>query len=804
MAFSILSPRFRLRSAPTSRAITPGGWLLAASLAGVLVPVTGCGSSPPAGGGSTTPDASPNPDATTSEASVSGDDSGLSDVADVIAPMEANPYAAGIDGGAPGVAPTTLDFGSTNCGSPKAAAAQTFTIVNPSPFQVAWTAVLAKGASSAFSLAPAMGSLAPGESVPVTVTPALVPQASSTSINALGDVVEVTLNSSSINVNLKETAQGAVLVFNPASIPFGSTPLGSPLTTNFEVENVGNLSIDDLTLTLTGDPSFTLAGATAVVIDAGSPPSPASDAAEGDAAEGDASTASDAASSTDATVDAAVVPMEIATETADAGASPRSSVTFAPVSTNSVSASIALGVGATDVLCGPLPAPLSLSGSGTTGKVVVSPTSFIFSPDGKSQSVPCGQTALPVIVTIQNIGTALFNWNTTLLHGSGTYYTVSPASGAVSPMSSQMVTITPKGIPGTASTVPNAFGDTLTITTNAAMDVPHPISLNETAQGAIISRSTGSLGFGNVASGTTSTVSYTFSNTGNVDATLTLTNGNPAFVQTTPLTVSASAGTFATESVSFMPTMIMSYSDIGLLALQSTVPLCGPFPGNLTLSGTGANPSLSAVPGTLNFGSIACATAPTTTQTVNITNNGPATTFSATLLKGAGSFFSVAPMSGNLGAGAMVPLVVTGSTIPSIASTSSNAYGDTLQVTTGLNNVVDVNLTMTALGAVLGFSKASIPFTPATPPNTPETTTLTVNNTGNLSTNVTLTATSPFGTTPTVGTVGGGQMLPITASFDPTSTTAMSYTGTLSVAVPAGTPLCSPLPTPIPLSGTAN
>ena len=716
--------------------------------------------------------------------------------------METDVNTAGIDGGPPGVTPTTLDFGSVNCGSPTAAAAQTFTIVNPSLFQVAWTAVLAKGASSAFSLMPAMGILLPGQSVAVTVTPTPVPQASSTSSNALGDVVEVTLNSSSINVNLKETAQGAVLVFNPASIPFGSTPLGSPLTTNFEVENVGNLSVSDLTLTLTGDPSFTLSGATPVVVDAGAAPTSASDASEGDAAESDASI-SGAASSGAAPGDGAATQIEMAMETADAGASPRSSVTFAPTSTNSASGSIALGVGATDVLCGPLPAPLDLSGSGTTGKVVVSPTSFIFSPDGKSQSVPCGQTALPATVTIQNIGTALFNWNTTLLHGSGTYYTVTPASGAVSPMSSQMVTITPKGIPATASTIPNAFGDTLTITTNAAMDVPHPISLNETAQGAIISRSTSSLGFGNVASGTTSTVSYTFSNTGNVDATLTLTNGDPAFVQTSPVTVSASAGIFATESVSFQPTMIQSYSDIGLLALQSPVPLCGPFPGNLTLSGTGANPSLAAVPGTLNFGSVPCGSPPVSTQTVNITNNGPATTFTAALLKGAGSYFSVAPMSGNLGAGAMLPLVVTGSMIPAIASTSSNAYGDTLQVTTALNNVVDVNLTMTALGAVLGFSKANVAFT-TTAPNTPETSPLTVNNTGNLSTNVTITASSVFGVTPMVGTVGGGQTLPITASFDPTSVTAMSYTGTLSVAVPASTPLCAPLPTPIPLTGAAN
>jgi hypothetical protein len=777
-----------------------GQWLLVTCFAGVVAPVAGCSSSPSGAGGSTTPDAAPTPDATAMGDSASSDDGGSS--SEDTAQVEAAP-TVGVDGGTPGVTPITLDFGLVNCGSPTTAAPQTFMIINPSQYQVAWTAALAKGATSAFSVAPTMGSLAPGQSTAVTVTPMAVPQASSTSSNALGDIVDVTLNSSSINITLKETAQGAVLVFNPASIPFGSTPLGNPLTTNFEVENVGNLAVNDLTLTLTGDPSFTLVGATPFVVDAGST-APATDASASEASDTEAATgdAATADATTTVAVDAAI-PEMVAMEGADAGASPRSSITFAPTTTNPVSGSVALTVGATDVLCAPLPSPLALSGTGTTGKVVVSPTSFVFSPDGKSLSVPCGQTALPVTVTIQNIGTALFNWNTTLLHGSGTFYTVTPASGAVSPMSSQTVTITPKGIPATASTTPDAFGDTLTITTTAAMDVPHPISLNETAQGAIISRSTSSLGFGNVASGTTSTVSYTFSNTGNVDATLTLTNGDPAFVQTSPLTVSASAGIFATESVSFQPTALMSYSDIGLLALQSPVPLCGPFPGNLTLSGTGANPSLTAVPGTLNFGSIACGTAPTNTQTVNITNNGPATTFTAALLKGAGSYFSILPVSGNLGAGATVPIVVTGSMIPAIASTASNGYGDTLQVTTGLNTVTDVNLNMTALGAVLAFSKGSIAF-PTTAPNTPVTSPLTVNNTGNLSTSVTLAASSVFGVTPTAGTVGGGQMLPITASFDPTLATAMSYSGTLSLTVPANTPLCSPLPMPIGLTGSAN
>src|SRR5580658_1077053 len=731
-----------------------GHWLLATLLAGGIA---ACSS-----GGSQTqpaPDASSGiPDASTvTDAPVYADEMAVQPEADVSEPVEAGLDATASDGGLATIAPTTLNFGLVNCGSPTPAASQTFTISNPGTALVTWTAALGKGTNSAFTIAPAMGSLPAGQSAVETVTPLLVPQTSSTSSNALGDIVNVTLNSSSVNVTLQETAQGSVLVFNPTSVPFGSTPLGSPLTTYFDVENEGNLPISDITLTLTGDPSFTLPGS-----------------------------------------------MTTETLMADAGASPQSSVTFAPTTTTAVSGSVAIGVGASDVLCAPVPQPLALSGSGTSGKVVVSPTSFVFTPDGVNQTVPCGQSALPVTVTIQNIGNAFFDWTATLLHGNGTFYTVAPTSGAVGSMSSQTVTITPKGIPNTSSTATDAFADTLTITTNAAMDVPHTVALHQTAQGAIISRSLNSLNFGNVANGTTSTQTYTFSNTGNVNATLTLTNGDTAFVQTTPLLASAGAGVFTTESVSFQPTLTQPYSDISLLALQTPVPLCGALPGNLTLSGTGTNPSLTATPSTLNFGSIPCGTAALNTQTVNVTNNGPATTFTAVLLKGVGSYFSLNPTSGSVTAGGIVPIVVTGNMIPSTASTSSNAYGDTLQVTTGTNNVADITLNMTALGAVLAFSKSSIPFG-ATPPNTPVTSPLTVNNTGNAPVTVTLVPSlGVFTTTPMTGAVPAGTMLPVTASFEPTSITPPSYSGTLSMTVPMGAYLCGPLPMPIPLTGTAN
>jgi hypothetical protein len=790
-----------------------GLWLVASLLGGIVVPSIACSSghattqaSPDTETDSAVADVSSNADVTTG----ANDASTAMDV-EASAPLEASSDGAGVDGGPPTVSPMTLDFGLVGCGSTTAAAVQTFTIDNPSASPVTWTASLGKGTSSAFTLAPTTGMLAPGQSANVTVTPLAVPKSSSTAANALGDLVNVTLNSSSVNVTLKETAQGAVLVFNPASLPFGSTPVGSQLTANFEVENIGNLAVSNLTLTLTGSPAFTLVGATSIEPvgtgegDAGEADAGGADGATGDAAGGDAT----AADATTGDANAAVL-----METADAGANPRSTVNFLPTSASPAAGSIAVAVGASDVLCAPLPTPLSLSGTGTSGKVTVSPTSFVLTPDGVNNYVPCGETALPVMVTIQNSGTAPFNWNGTLEHGNGTYYTLSATSGVVTPTSSASLTITPKAVPGNASTAPNAYGDILTITTNAANDVPHTVTLNETAQGAIISRSLGTLNFGNVAMGTTSTQTYTFTNTGNMDATLMFSNGNPAFVQSTPLTVSAGSGIFASESVSFQPTMVEQYSDIGLVSLVSSVPLCGAFPGNLALAGNGTNPTLSAVPGTLNFGSVPCGTAPTSSQTVTVTNNGPATTFTASLLKGSGSPFTLQTSTGTVGsngttasgtldAGGNVVFTVTGATIPFPASTAGNAFGDTLQVVSGLNDTADVTLNMTALGSVLTFSKSSPIAVGTTAPNTTVTTTLSLNNGGNYTANVTLATTSVFGIAPMSGMVASGQSLPLTASFTPTAPGAMSYMGTLSASLPAGAPNCGTLPSAT-LTGTAN
>jgi hypothetical protein len=657
------------------------------------------------------------------------------------------------EGGAPAVSPSSLDFGLVNCGS--TAAAQTFKVSNPAQYDVTWTATLGLGAASPFQIAPAGGTLTPQQSVDVTVTPSAVPAAALTAANAFGDVVSVSLNSTTSNVALTETAQGAILGFQPAAVAFGPVPLSlGPQGLYFAVQNSGNLAAS-VGLTLSGDPAFTLP-------DAGT----------------------------------------TETLTTTGGAIVDSEITYTPTTTTTATGSVALALVGTTALCGPLPTALPISGTGTNGQIGVTPATIVF---GNNGLVPCGTTALPASVSVENTGSASVNWTAVLTHGSS-FYTVAPASGTVLPGTTTPVVVTPKPIPATSATTAGEYDDTLTVTTNSAGDVPHVVSLQETAQGAILTR-VGSLGFGSVGVGAvvSNTTSISFSNTGNVDATLAFANGSSVFVQTSPLTLPA--GTFATEDVTFSPTATVAYTDIGTVTLDSTedggtIPLCAALPGSLTLTGTGTQPTVTPSPTSLNFGDIPCGQAAPNPLVVSITNNGPTTSYNAGVLKGVGSFFQVTPIQGQINAGQTLPFTVTGKAIPMPGSTTANAYGDTLQIVTGLGNIVDVALNQTALGAVLAFTGTGTTAFGLETSGSMASMTLTVTNSGTAPATVTLTPSTNFGVspmTPTSVPQGGGW--PFNATFTPPS--PGPYTGTMTLSV-SNTLLCAALPVPEKLTGTGN
>jgi len=686
---------------------------------------------------------------------------------------EAGDDASPIDAGSSVVTPSSLDFGPVNCGS--TAAAQTLTVVNPTSETATWTASLGKGATSAFQLSTTKGTLAPQQSAQVTVTPGAVPATASTSANAFGDVVTVSLGDTSATVTLTETAQGAVLAFEPSIVAFGPTPLSAgPENLFFAVQNSGNLAAN-VTLTLTGDPSFSLPGATTTQ-----------------------------------------------TLSAPSGNVADSEIIYAPTTTTSVTGSIALALNGASALCGPLPSALSVSGTGTNGQVAVNPPTIVFGTGGL---VPCGTTAVPAPVMLSNTGSA--------------FYTVSPASGTVGAGASPTsIVVTPKTIPTTSATTAGGYDDTLTITTNAAGDVPHVVSLDETAQGAILTRSlNGTLSFGSLGVGATvtNTTSITFSNTGNVDATLAFTNGNPtAFGQSSPLTVGA--GTFAPETLTFTPTAIASYTDIETVALAptedgGTTPLCGALPASLGLSGTGVAAALGASPTSLNFGYIPCGQAGSP-LIVTITNNAAATPmYTASLLKGAGSYFTVVPtasldggvldagglppgaddsVTGSLASEATVQLTITPKPLPMPGSTSTTAYTDTLQVVTQAGNIVDVALNQVALGAVFTYTPTPAAFgtlTSGASVTTPYTLGFTINNTGTSPATLTAVALTPasssaFGLTPATNvSLPPSGAWPSTLTFLPPTTGP--YTGAVMITPSADTLLCS-VPVNLAVTGTGK
>lgn len=715
-------------------------WMMAASWAGVLLGLSAaCGDDPaPITGGGTTTDGGGDASADQS-VTVPASDSGAADTS--------VPDTSGIDGGPPSAGPDTLDFGEVNCG--KTAEAKTFTITNPSAKPVAWSAALGKGASSAFTIDPASGTAAPGESVTVTVTPSAVPQTSSTAANALGDVINVTLGASTATITLKETAHGAILFYQPAStLAFGNTPtVVGTVQSSIAVANSGNATAN-VTLAATGDAAF------------------------------------------------AIVPPAMLTAVPGLTAA---KVSFTPTAIQAYTGAVAMTVDANDPLCAPLPTNLALTGTGTDGILSVTPAQVLV---GNAGFTDCGTTALPQKVKITNSGNAPVNYTAALQRGTAVF-TLSPSSGQVAANTFVEVTVTPKAI-GTSgiSTADDAFGDSLTITTDAVGDTPHTIPIHQTARGAILTRGQNSVGFGSVAVGTSSTQQYSLANTGNVDITLTFANAFPEFAQASPVTVGH--GGFAAPTVTFTPSSVKAFTDVSTLTMNPIVPLCSALPGNMTLSGTGTNPSIVASPTSMSFGFVPCGSVGSA-ATLKITNNGPATTINTSLQKGIGSYFQVTPSTNiPVDAGGFVELTITPQPIPQTSSVSTNFYGDTLNVTSGNGNI-SVNFSMTAQGAIINYNKTTYAFnTTGTrlPMGQTLPTNITVRNDGNLPANVTFSAvtTSPaadpaafFATTASSSIAASTNDPNVVVSFTNPAATSTTYTGTWQASTNAV--LCAPIPT---------
>jgi hypothetical protein len=421
-----------------------------------------------------------------------------------------------------------------------------------------------------------------------------------------------------------------------------------------------------------------------------------------------------------------VSPTSITNLASNGGVSNPIAVTFDPNQAATFPATLTLTT--SDPLCTALPTSVGLIGTGTQGKVSVSATKLAFGTDASDPAglVNCGSTGLPQTVTINNTGNQAFQISALSLGlGSSSPYTLSgPGStlpATVPLRGSTTITITPSAIPAAVATPSDAspFTDALTITTNAAADTPHMVSLVMQARGAIITDTTPALtwAFGTVGGGSIGTFANTITNTGNAAASVALAGMKQPSIfglQSNPTTVAPSAVTAVVGTFS-PPSASGQWSDTGTLTVTAPQGFCEPLPASwttpaVTMSGaSNANPVVT-VAGNLAFPSSDCGNAAPAGQAVTLTNqtNQPLP-FTATFASGA--FYTVQTAS-DAGSGLLPPngvasVIVTPKTVtpgPHV-SAGSAPYVDDLTITIQSSPVTTLTLPIswTLNGAVLSL-----------------------------------------------------------------------------------------------------
>jgi len=195
-------------------------------------------------------------------------------------------------------------------------------------------------------------------------------------------------------------------------------------------------------------------------------------------------------------------------------------------------------------------------------------------------TVDCGTAGSPQVVTVANVGTAAFAVTAALTLGTSSPYVVSPTWNIVDPGGAIQFVVSPKTVPSNANLAPDAYDDTLTLTTSVTNDSPHLVSLKQSATGAIVEADATTLSFGDTAVGSSSALPLTFTNKGSVPATLSLSTAAPFVV---PASVTVPAGGSATITVSYVPGPTALGIPTSRALVTSGVPLCAA--PSITLTG---------------------------------------------------------------------------------------------------------------------------------------------------------------------------------------------------------------------------
>jgi hypothetical protein len=664
--------------------------------------------------------------------------------------------------------------------------------------------------------------------VVVTVTPSALPFPASTAPNAYGDLLTITTTIPTDiihTVPLNQTAQGAILAFQPATAQsFGGVAVGSTGSASIQVVNSGNTAAT-VTLTTTktagpADASFTVNSAATAQL-AGL----AAGASQG----------------------------------VTLGFAPGSSTTDVGAATGTLTAVSSV------VLCAALPVPMALSGSGLVGVVTTVPAASItFTGPGMTQAgkafpppaagfTYCGTTAATQTITFGNIGNEAYTvTQTSLGQGSASPYGVSignsgDGAGVVVPGKTVLLTLTSAAVPDTWNFQTPAvdYNDVLTVTTSAYDDAPHVFSITQSPYGAVPQSfappphgGTTAFNFPNTAGGGQSAIPMGIANAGNAPATLTFTvtsNGNaPAGTWTFDTATLAAFSSLPDGTTPFsayfnapLVAADTAYSGGAATFTVSDTPLCtttlpvtaATMSGRATLS-----PPITVTPASVSFNGVSCGpTSPSgMSKTMSIKNTtGAPVSWTASIPANANATtFTLSATSGQIAAATTGTFTIAPAPIPTdasvIAPSAGSEYATTLTVTVGADSFA-IPVTEYASGLFVRLPAALT----STDPRASQTYTakgFLVQNWGDVGATITLTLSNTSAASLSLDTtnvppgadqitsylnrIGSGGVAGVTDYAINASTPAVTGTASVATSAPPATPVCWPMPT-MPISAVA-
>src|SRR6266581_1255627 len=434
-------------------------------------------------------------------------------------------------------------------------------------------------------------------------------------------------------------------------------------------------------------------------------------------------------------------------------------IQFAPLSTGDVTGSLSILSNASNPLLA-----IALAGTGAQPGLATSPASVNFG------NVTVGQNSSQNI-KLTNSGNADLALSLATVSGNGFGISGLSVPTTISPGQSlsfngHFAPTAAGGATGSITFADNAAGSPQTLT----------LSGSGVTASATLSANPGSIAFGNIVVGNTSTQTITLANSGSTNVTISQISlsgtGFNASGLATPMTLAA--GQSATFTAQFAPAAAGNTSGSITLTSDASNPTL-----TIALSGTGTQGQLAANPASVSFGNVLVGSSGS--QTVTLTNSGTASvTLSAASASGTG--FSISGLSLPLTLAAGQNTTFTAQFAPSAtgsasgtASITSNAPGSPLTIALSGTGV--------AATFLLGANPASLSFGNVNVGGNGSSS-VTLTNTGNSNVNISSVTVSGAGFSASGVSAGTNltpnQSLTLNVAFAPT--TAGSVTGSVSVA----------------------